>query len=84
MLLFCVSVPGGLLLQPGHLGNVEHHPEDQQRLVAELVQLLLQWFLQVNPSLLVLLVVVPKAEECYLGRKGQGNHISYLNMIVHI
>lgn len=63
------SSPGDLLLQLAHAGHVEHHPKVNGGLQAVLVQLLLQRLLQVDPSLLVLLVEVPQAEECHLGRE---------------
>lgn len=44
-------LPGGFLLQAGYAGHVEHDPEEKQRLIAKLVQLLLEGFLQLHPTL---------------------------------
>lgn len=45
------SLPRGLLLQAGNTGHIEHDPEEEQRLIAKLVQLLLEGFLQLHPAL---------------------------------
>lgn len=58
--------PCDLLLQLGNTGYIKHHSKVNGGLLPILVQLLFQWLLQVNPSLLVLLVWVPQAEICYL------------------
>lgn len=44
-------LPGGFLLQLRHTRHVEHDPEEEQRLVAKLVQLLLEGFLQLHPAM---------------------------------
>lgn len=61
--------PCDLLLQLGNTGYVKHDSKVNGGFQPVLVQLLFQWLLQVNPSLLVLLVEVPKAEVCYLTGK---------------
>jgi len=48
---FFLALPCGLLLQPGNTGHIEHDPEEEQRLIAKLVQLLLEGFLQLHPAL---------------------------------
>lgn len=58
--------PCDLLLQLGDAGYIKHHSKVNGGLLPVLVQLLFQRLLQVNPSLLVLLVEVPQAEICYL------------------
>ena len=50
-MVFCESLPGGFLLQPGNTGHVEHDSEEEQRLVAKLIQLLLEGFLQLHPAM---------------------------------
>lgn len=49
--MFGDSLPGGFLLQPGDTGYVEHNSKEEQRLIAKLVQLLLEGFLQLHPTL---------------------------------
>ena len=49
--MFVESLPGGFLLQPGNTGHVEHDSEEEQRLVAKLIQLLLEGFLQLHPAM---------------------------------
>lgn len=44
------SLPGGFLLQPGNAGHVEHDSEEEEWLIAKLVQLLLEGFLQLHPT----------------------------------
>lgn len=44
------SLPGGFLLQLRNVRHVEHHSEEEQRLVAKLVQLLLEGLLQFHPA----------------------------------
>ena len=44
-------LPGGFLLQSGNTGHVEHDSEKEQWLVSELVQLLLERFLQLHPAM---------------------------------
>lgn len=61
--------PCDLLLQLGNTGYVKHDSKVNGGFQPVLVQLLFQWLLQVNPSLLVLLVEVPQAEVCYLTGK---------------
>lgn len=45
------SLPGGLLFQPGDVGHVEHDSKEEQWLIAKLVQLLFEGFLQFHPTL---------------------------------
>lgn len=61
--------PCDLLLQLGNTGYVKHDSKVNGGFQPVLVQLFFQWLLQVNPSLLVLLVEVPQAEVCYLTGK---------------
>lgn len=44
------SLPGGFLLQPGNIGNIEHDSKEEQWLIAKLVQLLLEGFLEFHPT----------------------------------
>lgn len=50
-MLFGDSLPGSFLLQPGNTGHVEHDSKEEQWLIAKLVQLLLEGFLQLHPAL---------------------------------
>lgn len=50
-MVFGDRLPGGFLLQPGNTGHVEHHSEEEQWLIAKLVQLLLEGFLQLHPAM---------------------------------
>lgn len=68
--------PCDLLLQLGDTGYVKHDSKVNGGLQPILVQLLFQRLLQVNPSLLVLLVEVPQAEVCYLTSK-ESEHECY-------
>lgn len=67
-------LPGGLVLQPRHAGHVEHDAKDEQRLVAELVQLLLEGLLQLHPALRrgLGLPVEPQAKVVGLEEEGGG------------
>lgn len=47
----CYVIPGDFLLQQRNIRNVEHDPKEEKRLVAILVQLLLESFLQLHPAL---------------------------------
>lgn len=50
-MVFEDSLPGGFLLQPRNIRHVEHDSEEEQRLIAKLVQLLLEGFLQLHPAM---------------------------------
>lgn len=58
------------MLQPRNAGHVEHDSEEEQWLVAKLVQLLLEGFLQLHPALgrSLSLSMEPQAEIMSLGR----------------
>lgn len=49
--MFGDCLPGGFLLQPGNTRHVEHNSEEEQWLIAKLVQLLLEGFLQLHPAM---------------------------------
>lgn len=72
------TLPCGLLLQPGDTGHVEHDSKEEQRLIAKLVQLLLEGFLQLHPALGrgLGLSLEPQPEEmgleASLGRRREG------------
>lgn len=50
-MVFGDSLPGGFLLQSGNTGHVEHDSEEEKWLIAKLVQLLLEGFLQLHPAM---------------------------------
>lgn len=68
------SSPCDFLLQLGDTGYVKQYSKVNGGLHAILVQLFLQRLLQVDPSLLVLLIVVPKTEICDLKSKTKQEH----------
>lgn len=72
------SLPGGFLLQLRDVRHVEHHSEEEQRLVAKLVQLLLEGLLQLHPAMGrgLGLPVEPEAEVMRLGRRRGGQRVS--------
>lgn len=84
-MVFRDSLPGGFLLQPGNTGHVEHDSEEEQWLIAKLVQLLLEGFLQLHPAVSrgLGLSLEPQPEvmglepeerrrKCQCGAQGQG------------
>jgi len=68
--------PCDLLLQLVDTGYVKHDSKVNGGLQPILVQLLFQWLLQVDPSLLVLLVEVPQAKICYLRSEEASRHFT--------
>lgn len=66
------SLPGNLLLKLRDSRHIEHYSKIHSGLQGIFVQLLFQRLVQIYPSALVLLVVIPQTEICNL----KGGHFS--------
>lgn len=76
-----MHLPCGLLLKPWHIWHIEHDPKEEQRLISELVQMLLQRFLQLHPSCLLALAEKPKAKVVRLDQREKSHQFTLMRGI---